>query len=83
MCLSCGRSSLDLTKLGAHTPPLISDLAMWRESQYSLRGHKKTTVPRFLTQSMKHSIRFRGAVLWNFVSYYLEDSQNFKQFIRK
>ena len=28
-------------------------------------------------------IRFRGAVLWNFVSDYLKDSRNFKQFIRK
>ena len=64
-------------------PPLISDLAMWRETRYNLRGHKKATVPRFSTQFMKHSIRFRGAVLWNFVSDYLTDSQNFKQFIRK
>ena len=32
---------------------------------------------------MKHSIRFRGAVLWNFVSDYLKDPRNFKQFIRK
>ena len=65
------------------TPPLISDLAMWREAQYNLRGHKKVTVPRFSTKFMKHSTRFRGAVLWNFVSGYLKDSCNFKQFIRK
>ena len=65
------------------TPPLISDLAMWREAQYNLRGHKKVTVPRFSTKFMKHSARFRGAVLWNFVSGYLKDSCNFKQFIRK
>ena len=64
-------------------PPLISDLAMWRESQYNLRGHKKVTVPRFSTHFMKHSIHFRGAVLWNFVSDYLNDSHNFKKFIRK
>ena len=32
---------------------------------------------------MKHSIPFRGAVLWNFVSDYLKDPRNFKQFIRK
>ena len=54
------------------TQPLISDLAMWREAQYNLRGHKKVTVPRFSTTFMKHSIRFRGAVLWNFVSDYLK-----------
>ena len=48
------------------TPPLISDLDMWREAQYNLRGHKKVTVPRFWTKFMKHSIRFRGAALWNF-----------------
>ena len=50
-----------------NTPPLISNLAMWRETRYNLRGLKKATVPRFSTQFMKHSIRFRGAVLWNFV----------------
>ena len=54
------------------TTPLISDLAMWRETQYNLRGHKKATVPRFSTQFMKHCIRFRGAILWNFVSDYLK-----------
>ena len=64
-------------------PPLISDVAMWRESQCNLRGHKKVTVPRFSTHFMKHSIHFRGVVLWNFVSHYLNDSHNFKQFIRK
>ena len=62
------------------TPPLISDLAMWSEAQYNLRGHKKVTVQRFSTKFMKHSIRFRGAVMWNFVSDY---PRNFKQFIRK
>ena len=62
-----------------NTPPLISDLAMWRESQYNLRGHKKATVPRFSTHFMKHSIRFRGAVLWNFASDYLNDSHNFNR----
>ena len=66
-----------------NTPPLISDLAMWRDSQYNLRGHKKATVPRFSTHFLKHSIRFRGAVLWNFVSDYFNVSHNFKQFIRK
>ena len=56
---------------------------MGRESQYNLRGHKKVTVPRFLTKFINHSIRCRGAILWNFVSDYLKDSHNFKQFIRK
>ena len=65
------------------TPPLISDVAKWRETQYNLRGHKKATVPRFSTQFMKHSTRLRGAVLWNYVSHYPKDSDNFKPFIRK
>ena len=56
---------------------------MWRGSQYNLRGHKKATDPRFSTHFMKHSIRFRGTVLWNFVSDYLNDCHNFKQFSRK
>ena len=34
------------------TPPLISDLATWREAQYNLRGHKKVTVARFSTKFM-------------------------------
>ena len=37
------------------TPPLISDLVMWKEAQNNLRGHKKVTVPRFWTKFMKHS----------------------------
>ena len=65
------------------TPPLISDLVMWREPQYNLKGRKKVTVPRFSTKFMKHSLRFRGDVLWNFFSDYLKDSRNFRQFIRK
>ena len=28
-------------------PPLISDFAKWRESQYNLRGHKKATIQDF------------------------------------
>jgi len=66
-----------------NTPPLISDLSMWRESQYSLRGHKKATGSQFPTHFMKNSICFRGAALCNFVSNYLNDSHYFKQFIRK
>ena len=31
---------------------------------------------------MKHSIRFEGGVLWNFVSNYLNDSHDVKQFKR-
>ena len=65
------------------SPPLISDLAMWREAQYNLRGHKKVTVPRFSTKFIKHSIRFRGAVLWNFVSDYLKGSRNLKTIYQK
>ena len=32
---------------------------------------------------MKNSIRYRGAVLWNLVSDYFNDSGSFKQFYRK
>ena len=48
-----------------------------------LPHQQKAIVPRFSTQFMKHSICFRGAILWNFVSDYLFDSHNLKQFIRK
>ena len=74
--LSCDRRLQDVAilmcKVKDHQPELIER-----------RLSKEATVPRFSTQFMKHSIRFRGAVLWNFVSDYLTDSQNFKQFIRK
>ena len=33
------------------TPPLISDLAMWREAQYNLRGHKKVPFRDFRQNS--------------------------------
>ena len=62
-------------------PSTISDLAVWRNSPYDLRGYKKAVVPRFSTYFMKNSICCRGAVLWNFVSDYFKDS--FKQFHRK
>ena len=57
-------------------PPLISDLALWRESQYNPRRYKKATVPWFSTHFMKNAISFGGAVPWNFVSDYLNDSHN-------
>jgi len=28
-------------------PAMISDLAVWRNSPYNLRGHNKAVVPRF------------------------------------
>ena len=64
-------------------PSTISDLAVWRNSPYDLRGYKKAVVPRFSTYFMKNSIRYRGAVLWNLVSDYFKDSCSFKQFHRK
>ena len=59
-------------------PSTISDLAVWRNSRYDLRGYKKTVVPQFSTNFMKNSIRYRGAV-----SDYFKDSSSFKQFHRK
>jgi len=49
-----------------NTPYLIQNLVTWRESPYDLRGNNKAVVPRFSTNSMKHSIQYRGAVPWNF-----------------
>ena len=63
-------------------PSTISDLAVWRNSPYDLRGYKKAVVPRFSTYFMKNSIRYRGAVLWNLVSDYFKDSCTFNQFYR-
>ena len=58
-------------------PPMISDLVVWRNSPYNLRGHYKAVVPRFSTYFMKNSVRYRGAVLWNGVSDYFNDSCSF------
>ena len=66
-----------------NTPPLISGLAIWRESQCNLRGHQKATVPKFSTHFMKHSISFRGAVYCGTCFRLFERLHNFKQFIRK
>ena len=64
-------------------PSTISNLAVWRNSPYDLRGYKKAVVPRFSTYFMKNSICYRGAVLWNLVSDYFKDSCTFNQFYRK
>ena len=64
-------------------PSTISDLAVWRNSPYDLRGYKKAIVPRFSTYFVKNYIRYRGAVLWNLVSDYFKDSYSFKKFYRK
>ena len=47
------------------------------------RGHLKAVVPRFSTSFLKNSIRYRGAVLWNFVSRYFNNATNHKQFCKK
>ena len=64
-------------------PAMISDLVVWRNSPYNLRGHNKAVVPRFSTYFMKNSVCYRGAVLWNCVSEYFNDSCNFKQVYSK
>lgn len=62
---------------------MISDLAVWRNSPYYLRGRNKAVVLRLSTYFMKNPIRYRGAVLWNLVSDYLNDSCSFRQFHKK
>ena len=64
-------------------PKTISDLVTWRHGPYNLRGHLKAVVPRFSTSFLKNSIRYRGAVLWNFVSSYFNNATNHKQFCKK
>ena len=64
-------------------PKTISDLVTWRHGPYNLRGHLKAVVPRFSTSFLKTSIRYRGAVLWNFVSSYFNNATDHKQFCKK
>ena len=71
------------TIVSDNTPPMISDLVVCCNSPYNLRGHYIAVVPRFSTYFMKHSVRHRGAVLWNCVSDYFNDSCSFKQFYSK
>ena len=52
-------------------PSTISDLAVWRNSPYDLRGYKKAVVPRFSTYIFCKKILF------------VIDSCSFKQFHRK
>lgn len=63
-----------------NTPPIISDLAVWRSSPYNFRGHNKAVVPRLFTYFLKISICYRDVALWNRVSDYFNDSCRFKQF---
>ena len=58
-----------------NTPPLISDLASYVEREptqpkKTQEGYSFTIFNTFHENSM----RFKGAVLWNFVSDYLNDS---------
>ena len=57
-------------------PAMISDLVVWRNSPYNLRGHKKAVVPRISTYFVKNSVCYK--VLWNCVSEYFNDSCSFK-----
>ena len=51
-------------------PAMISDLVVWHNSPYNLKGHNRAVVPRFSTYFMKKSVCYRGAVLWHCVSEY-------------
>ena len=66
-----------------YMPAMISDLVVWRNSPYDLRGHNKAVVRRFSTYFMKNSVCYSGPVLWNCVSEYFNDSRDFKQFYSK
>ena len=60
-------------------PAIISDLVVWRNSPYNLRGHNKVVVPRFSTYIMKILFvteeLYCGTVFQDFNNYC-----NFKQF---
>ena len=49
-------------------PAALSYLTNKPRNPYNLRKSNNITVPRFSTQFLKNSIRYRGAVLWNAVS---------------
>ena len=64
-------------------PYLIQNVVTWREIPYNLRRNNKAVVARFSTNFIKHSIHYRGAVLWNFFSDHFNNSCNFKHFSSK
>ena len=43
----------------------MSDLVSRRECNYSLRAKYQLSAPRFNTKTLKLSITYRGAILWN------------------
>ena len=47
------------------TPNSMSDLVSRRECNYSLRAKYQLSAPRFNTKTLKLSITYRGAILWN------------------
>ena len=61
-------------------PYLLQNLVTWRESPYNLRRNNKAVGSRYSTNFMKHSIQYRGAVLWTFFSDHFNNFCNFKQF---
>ena len=47
------------------TPNSMLDLVSRRECNYSLRAKYQLSAPRFNTKTLKLSITYRGATLWN------------------
>ena len=63
------------------TPPDMLHIIVKAENKHGLRNGNKAVVPRFNTNFMKHSIAYRGSVIWNALSQRLNvKTSNFKSF---
>jgi hypothetical protein len=66
----------------------MSDLVNRRECNYSLRAKNKLSAPRFNTKTLKLSITYRGATLWNDINRKhsernIDEHDNVNAFVKK
>ncbi len=66
----------------------MSDLASRRECNYSLRAKHQLSAPHFNTKTLKLSIAYRGAILWNDINrknseINIDEHDNVNAFVKK
>ena len=66
----------------------MSDLVSRRECNYSLRAKCQLSAPRFNTKTLKLSITYRGATLWNDINrkhneINIDEYDNVNAFVKK
>ena len=77
-----------ILKLKNVTPNSMSDLVSRRECNYSLRAKYQLSASRFNTKTLKLSITYRGATLWNEINrkhseINIDEYDNVNAFVKK